>query len=196
MRYVIDTDACEKEGLSLAAVLAGMIILSDIDLEELKLEITKEGILVKKEGEILITATGRDRIHRVLLSSDKTLPPEDQIEALAIKLMEVFPKGKKEGTSVYWKGNKKDTKLRLQKFFKLYGNTYSHEQILDAAKQYVESFNGNYTYMRALKYFIWKDERKTDSEGHMYIEEVSDLASYIENAGQESETSDWDIILK
>ena len=196
MRYVIDTDACEKEGLSLAAVLAGMIILSDIDLEKLKLEITKEGILVKKEGEILITATGRDRVHRVLLSSDKTLPPEDQIETLAIKLMEIFPKGKKEGTSVYWKGNKKDTKLRLQKFFKLYGNTYSHEQILDAAKQYVESFNGNYTYMRALKYFIWKDERKTDSEGHMYIEEVSDLASYIENAGQESETSDWDIILK
>lgn len=196
MRYVIDTDACEKEGLSLAAVLAGMIILSDIDLKELKLEITKEGILVEKEGEILITATGRDRVHRVLLSSDKTLPPEDQIEALAIKLMEIFPKGKKEGTSVYWKGNKKDTKLRLQKFFKLYGSTYSNEQILDAAKQYVESFNGNYTYMRALKYFIWKDERKTDSEGHIYVEEVSDLASYIENAGQESETSDWDIILK
>lgn len=196
MRYVIDTDACEKEGLSLAAVLAGMIILSDIDLKELKLEITKEGILVEKEGEILITATGRDRVHRVLLSSDKTLPPEDQIETLAIKLMEIFPKGKKEGTSVYWKGNKKDTKLRLQKFFKLYGNTYSHEQILDAAKQYVESFNGNYTYMRALKYFIWKDERKTDSDGNIYIEEVSDLASYIENAGQESETSDWDIILK
>lgn len=196
MRYVIDTDACEKEGLSLAAVLAGMIILSDIDLKELKLEITKEGILVEKEGEILITATGRDRVHRVLLSSDKTLPPEDQIETLAIKLMDIFPKGKKEGTSVYWKGNKKDTKLRLQKFFKLYGSTYSNEQILDAAKQYVESFNGNYTYMRALKYFIWKDERKTDSEGHIYVEEVSDLASYIENAGQESETSDWDIILK
>lgn len=196
MRYVIDTDACEKEGLSLAAVLAGMIILSDIDLKELKLEITKEGILVEKEGEILITATGRDRVHRVLLSSDKTLPSEDQIETLAIKLMDIFPKGKKEGTSVYWKGNKKDTKLRLQKFFKLYGSTYSNEQILDAAKQYVESFNGNYTYMRALKYFIWKDERKTDSEGHIYVEEVSDLASYIENAGQESETSDWDIILK
>lgn len=196
MRYVIDTDACEKEGLSLAAVLAGMIILSDIDLKELKLEITKEGILVEKEGEILITATGRDRVHRVLLSSDKTLPSEDQIETLAIKLMDIFPKGKKEGTSVYWKGNKKDTKLRLQKFFKLYGSTYSNEQILDAAKQYVESFNGNYTYMRALKYFIWKDERKTDSEGHIYVEEVSDLASYIENAGQESETFDWDIILK
>lgn len=196
MRYVIDTDACEKEGLSLAAILAGMIILSDIDLKELKLEITKEGILVEKEGEILITATGRDRVHRVLLSSDKTLPSEDQIETLAIKLMDIFPKGKKEGTSVYWKGNKKDTKLRLQKFFKLYGSTYSNEQILDAAKQYVESFNGNYTYMRALKYFIWKDERKTDSEGHIYVEEVSDLASYIENAGQESETSDWDIILK
>ena len=111
--------------------------------------------------------------------------------------MEVFPKGKKEGTSIYWKGNKKDIKLKLQKFFKLYGNAHTDDQIVTAAKQYVASFNGNYSYMRALKYFIWKDERKIDSEGNGYIEEVSDLATYIENAGQEETTSqDWDLTLK
>ena len=38
--------------------------------------------------------------------------------------------------------------------------------------------------MRVLKYFIWKDVRKVDSEGVGYIEETSDLASYIENEGQ------------
>ena len=39
--------------------------------------------------------------------------------------------------------------------------------------------------MRALKYFIWKDEKKVGQDGKKYIEEVSDLASYIENANQE-----------
>lgn len=46
--------------------------------------------------------------------------------------------------------------------------------------------------MRALKYFIWKDEKKMGSDGIKYIEEVSDLASYIENAGQEDDLKrDW-----
>jgi hypothetical protein len=106
--------------------------------------------------------------------------------------MDIFPKGKKEGTSVYWKGNLKDNKLKLQKFFKLYGNAYTDEQIISATKKYVESFNGNYAYMRALKYFIWKDERKVGSDGKTYIEEVSDLASYIENEDHVNTTNhEW-----
>ena len=111
--------------------------------------------------------------------------------------MSIFPSGKKEGTSLYWKGNRKDNKERLQKFFKLYGNKYSDKQIIHAAKKYVESFNGQYAYMRALKYFIWKDEKKMGSDGRKYIEEVSDLASYIENAGQEDDLkSDWTSTLR
>ena len=45
--------------------------------------------------------------------------------------------------------------------------------------------------MRILKYFIWKDERKVDSEGSGYVEEVSDLASWIENEGGDTNGSDW-----
>ena len=35
--------------------------------------------------------------------------------------------------------------------------------------------------MKVSKYFIWKDARKIDSDGKMYVEEVSELATYIEN---------------
>ena len=50
----------------------------------------------------------------------------------------------------------------------------------------MQSFNGDYRYMRLLKYFIWKNDKvKTDSG--VSIEQVSDLASYIENEGQEDE---------
>ena len=50
--------------------------------------------------------------------------------------------------------------------------------------------------MRILKYFIWKDEVKVNAEGKRYIEETSDLASWIENEGQEEElTNNWTTLL-
>ena len=64
-----------------------------------------------------------------------------------------------------------------------------------ATKKYVESFNGNYTYMRVLKYFIWKDEKRVDSDGMGYVNEISDLATYIENNGKEFNT-EWAANLK
>ena len=95
--------------------------------------------------------------------------------------MKIFPEGRKEGSSQYWRGNRKDITLRLKKFFKLYGNKWKDREILDAARRYIESFNGNYSYMRVLKYFIWKDERKMDENGDMYIDPKSDLATLLEN---------------
>lgn len=195
MKYVIDTDVCAREQISLPIVLSVMLVQSGADLEELKEELFAKEVLVRKDNNILITEAWADRISRILLLSDQEVPCESRLDNLAVKLMEIFPKGKKEGTSVYFKGNKKDNKLRLQKFFKLYGNTYTDEQIVEAAKRYVESFNGNYSYMRALKYFIWKDEKKTDGEGKVYVEEVSDLATYIENEG-DSQNKEWELSLR
>lgn len=195
MKYVIDTDVCAREQISLPIVLSVMLVQSGADLEELKEELFAKEVLVRKDNNILVTEAWADRASRILLLSDQEVPCESRLDNLAVKLMEIFPKGKKEGTSVYFKGNKKDNKLRLQKFFKLYGNTYTDEQIVEAAKRYVESFNGNYSYMRALKYFIWKDEKKTDGEGKVYVEEVSDLATYIENEG-DSQNKEWELSLR
>lgn len=195
MKYVIDTDVCIREQISLPIVLSVMLVQSGADLKELKEELFAKEVLVRKDNDILVTEAWADRISRILLLSDQEVPCESRLDNLAVKLMDIFPKGKKEGTSVYFKGNKKDNKLRLQKFFKLYGNTYTDEQIIEAAKRYVESFNGNYSYMRALKYFIWKDEKKTDGEGKVYVEEVSDLATYIENEG-DSQNKEWELSLR
>lgn len=77
---------------------------------------------------------------------------------------------------------------RLKLFFKKYGNEYTDEQIIQATKKYVEGFNGNYTYMRLLKYFIFKEKVGASGE----VEGDSELISYIENAGQTDDLrSDW-----
>jgi hypothetical protein len=194
MNYVINEDICKKKGMDLPSLLAVLLVKTGVNITELFNDLVNKEVLVKdmfSEG-FLVTQRWDSTCSDILLSADTSVPSDEQLLPLVDTLMSIFPSGKKEGTSLYWKGNRKDNKERLQKFFKLYGNKYSDEQIIHAAKKYVESFNGQYTYMRALKYFIWKDEKKMGNDGRKYIEEVSDLASYIENAGQEDDLKrDW-----
>ena len=199
MNYIINEDICKKKGMDLPSLLAVLLVKTGVNITELFNNLIKKEILVRdmfSEG-LLVTQRWDSICSDILLSADKSIPSEERLLPLVDALMQIFPAGKKEGTTLYWKGNRKDNKERLQKFFKLYGNKYSDEQILQAAMKYVESFNGQYAYMRTLKYFIWKDERKINNEGKTYIEEVSDLASYIENAGQEENLKDdWVSTLK
>lgn len=199
MNYIINEDICKKKGMDLPSLLAVLLVKTGVNITELFNNLIKKEILVRdmfSEG-LLVTQRWDSVCSDILLSADKSIPSEERLLPLVDALMQIFPAGKKEGTTLYWKGNRKDNKERLQKFFKLYGNKYSDEQILQAARKYIESFNGQYAYMRTLKYFIWKDERKINNEGKTYIEEVSDLASYIENAGQEENLKDdWVSTLK
>ena len=190
MDITIREEVCKKYNLTLGEVLAILLIKSGSVSEIIKSLENREAVVKSLYDEFLVTQRWDDIVSNILLDSDKLSQPSNRIGDLASKLMEVFPKEKKVGTCHYFRGNLKDNTLRLKKFFKLYGNKYSNEQIIEAANKYVQSFNGDYTYMRILKYFIWKDEKKYNEEGKMYIEETSDLATWIENIGQEDVLND------
>ena len=196
MNIAINDDVCAKYGLSLPELLVILALKSD-KLENTIASLENKGAVVSDvfEGH-LVTQRWDDVASSILLDSDKDRQSPDRIANLAAKLMEIFPKEKKAGTNHYFRGNTKDITLKLKKFFKLYGDKYSDEQVLSAAQAYVSSFNGNYTYMRILKYFIWKDDKKMHEDGKMYIEETSDLASWIENAGSENSNQNWEVELK
>lgn len=196
MKLTIDENACKKVKLSLPEVLMITLVKTGVNIETLLKQMKEKQILIEEHTilgtNLLVTQRWSDLSDRALLSADKSVPDNKRLENLAKSLMEVFPAGKKEGTSQYWKGNLRDNTLRLAKFFKLYGDKYTDEQMIEAAKNYVSSHNGKYQYMRVLKYFIWKDTRKVNSEGEGYIEEVSDLAAFIENAKDEKNLKeDW-----
>lgn len=198
MNISIKESICKKNGLSLEELLAILLIKTGVDIPKLLKSMEDKKMVVKDMfNNYLITQKYDDIACTVLLDSDEDVQPPEKIEELALKLMGVFPKEKKAGTCHYFRGNKKDISLRLKKFFKLYGNKYTDEEIVNAAKNYVSSFNGDYRYMRILKYFIWKDDKKIDADGHMYVDETSDLASLIENSGQkENLNSEWTVNLR
>lgn len=192
MNISIDEKVCQKYNIKSEEVLAVLLIKTGINISKLFQSLEEKQVLVKDIfGEYGVTQRWDDLVCNVILDSDKESKTPEKIEELALELMKVFPKEKKAGTCHYFRGNKKDISLKLKKFFKLYGNQYSNEQIINAAKNYVASFNGNYSYMRILKYFIWKDERKINEEGKAYIEETSDLATWIENEGQSEYNNEY-----
>lgn len=197
MTISINDSICSKYGLKEEELLVLLLIKLGAYIPAILEDLEKSKKIVRDVfGNYLITQKWDDVASSILLDSDKNHQSPERLENLVVKLMEQFPKEKKAGTCHYFRGNKKDNILRLKKFFKLYGK-YTDQQIIDAAKRYVSSFNGNYSYMRVLKYFIWKDDVKTDADGNRYVDEVSDLANWIENAGQEECLSnDWTSILK
>ena len=198
MTISINDEVCYKYGLKEEELLVLLLVKSGVYIPTILDNLEKEGKIIKDMfGNYMITQKWDDITSSVILDSDKEAQPEDKLEDLALKLAAIFPKEKKAGTCHYFRGNRKDNVLKLKKFFKLYGNKYTEEQILKAAKSYVDSFNGNYQYMRILKYFIWKDEVKINAEGKRYVEETSDLASWIENEGQEDNLrNDWTSTLR
>lgn len=197
MKYVIDEEVCKKAHLDIHLLLTILLLNTDTKFEDNLKELIDREIIIEEKTLLgtryLITTRWADTVSGILLDSEKdNVDKFDQrLEALAKVLMEIFPEGKKPGTNNYWKCNRRDVVLKLKKFLKKYGEDYTDEQIIKATKDYVASFNGDYSFMRVLKYFIWKDVRKTDSEGNGFIEEVSDLATFLENAGQANTNDGW-----
>lgn len=193
MKYTIDENVCLHYGMTLSEVLLFILYKLGVPLDEVKKSLVEKEAIIHTNGQTMVTPRWDDIMCNIVLDSEKVKPETEDVklETLAKTLIDIFPKGKKDGTNKYWRSNVKDTKLRLKKFFKLYGDKYTYEQIIEATKDYVQSFNGNYSFMRVLKYFIWKDVRKIDSDGNGYIEEVSDLADYIDNLGQDNTDKDW-----
>lgn len=191
MRYVIDEKICEKYGVSVDELL----YMLHLEVKKnIKLDLDND-FIVTVNGLSRLTDKGNELVRKILLESDSSVPEGNDLDELVIKMQNLFPKGKKEGTKLYWRGNHKEIKTRLQVFFKYFGNKYSYDDIYDATKRYVEYHNGNYSYMRILKYFIMKNITfKTEEKG--FMETVSELATFIENKGQEDTyRSNFDVTL-
>ena len=116
---------------------------------------------------------------------------DERFEALATKVQECFPKQKMmyaNGTAspFYFRCNKTEIKNKLKKFLTIYGDV-SDEDIIDATKRYVASYaSKGYRGMRLAKYFIMKDDRKLMADDEIHVEEISDLATFLENKTEDT----------
>lgn len=199
MTICLSKEGCQKNNVSIGEALLLLSIHNNVDLDIAQKELIKKGYITADRNDLFqqigwrLTNKGTEVIDSVIIDSDKKSEPDERLTQLATRLKEIFPKGKKDGTNYYWADGVALIIRRLKLFFKKYGDTYTDEQIIKAAEKYVRGFNGNYQYMRLLKYFIFKE--KVGAAGE--VEGDSELISYIENAGQEETLrNDWTSTLK
>lgn len=189
--------ACKKHGLLLSEGIALLAISTTT--EDTYKSLVDRGLITKANGTMQslnrkysATEKGIALADELIADSEESIAiKEDGIKELADKLRSIYPEGKMAGTSYYYRCNRADIVRKLKSFFRRYGE-YTPEQIIEATQRYVDSFNGNYTYLRLLKYFIWKDENK-DGE----VLSISQLADWIENKNEaNAANSDWVTQLK
>lgn len=197
MKIEVSDEICKKYNLSIeeALVLIGLKYSS----QEIFQKLNKERFLLdlgssifEEETKYKLSRKANEVLSCILAeSTDVVAKRTTNIEELADKLREIYPNGKIFNTNYYYRCNRQDIINKLKTFFKMYGTKYTDEQIINATQKYVNSFNGNYAYLKLLKYFIWKDERlKGESVQSL-------LADFIENESSEDTTNDdWTIELK
>ena len=198
MKLTIDSEVCEKNGLTLNEFLVLYLTSSKVNINKEIESLVNKGVASRdlfSEGNLIFGSKDKDLVTKIIVDSDKDVQDNTlRLNELAKALQELYPQGKKEGTQYYWRDSTSVIEKKLKALVKKYGNCFTNEQAIAATKKYVDSFNGNYHFMQLLKYFISKNAIKGGE-----VEEQSQLLSYIENMNQadtQQLSIDWDVELR
>lgn len=192
MKLIIDEVLCSKHKMTITEVLLALAVRSSDNLQGELLNMQNREILVNDKGIYKVTQHWSDVLDELLSdSSGASEKTDEQLIKLAKQLREIFPQRKMldrlgRPTPYYYRCNTSEVVRKLKKFFTIFGNIPDSD-IIDATKRYVASFQGDYTGMRLIKYFILKDDVKPSEDGTGHVEQISDLATFLENKDCEEE---------
>ena len=192
MKLTIDQTILEKNNLTLEEFLVLFLSAKEVDIGDISQSLVAKGFADKdlfSSGKLVISDKIKDLISTISIDSDKNVIDKDsEFTELATELREIYPAGRKDGTTYMWRGTTAEVAKKLKTLVVKYGFVINKESVIKATKEYVNSFNGNYRYMQLLKYFILKSVK--DADGNVDIK--SELMSIIENSGQlDAQREDW-----
>lgn len=192
MKLTIDQTILDKNNLTLEEFLVLFLSAREVDIGIISQSLVAKGLADKdllSSGKLVISDKVKDLVSTISIESDKNIIDKDsEFTELATELREIYPAGRKDGTTYMWRGTTAEVAKKLKTLVVKYGYTINREDVLKATKEYVNSFNGNYRYMQLLKYFILKSVR--DADGNVDIK--SELMSLIENSDQiDAQRDDW-----
>jgi hypothetical protein len=199
MKITIDEKVCTKHKMTPVEVLFALAIRSSENPQEELLNMENREIFVRDRNDYKVTQHWSDILDEILADSSGAVEKSDEeLLELAKQMRELYPQGKMKDrygrlTPYYYRCNNSEVVKKLKKFFTIFGDV-DNEEILDATKRYVASFQDNYTGMRLIKYFILKDDVKPSEDGQGHVEQISDLATFLENKESEEDvvnTEEW-----
>lgn len=182
MKITLDEKTCQKNKLTLQEALIATAVSMGNYKSVFDNMINRHVLGIMGQS---VDSKWKDTIKNLIDAED------ERFEALATKVQECFPKQKMmyaNGTAspFYFRCNKTEIKNKLKKFLTIYGEV-ADEDIIDATKRYVASYAPKgYRGMRLAKYFIMKDDRKLMADDEVHVEEISDLATFLENKTEDT----------
>lgn len=189
MKRLIDSDAIKKQGLKESEFYYLLFKNYTSNIEELENSLQQRGFLNFNKK---ITTSGVEILDTILLNSIQPKDIDDNFyEEIAEELKSLYPQGRKPGTNYMWRGTTAEIVRKLKTLTIKYKFKFTKEQAVKATKDYISSFNGNYSYMQLLKYFILKTVR--DADGNVEIK--SEFMSRIENSSQNDEIEWTEVVL-
>ena len=117
MQLSIDERSCSKYKLSPQQVLVALAVKSVEDFKALWKDLLEREVIVKHEGQWMITQRWNDRVDDILMESTGKAEDEGRLLALAKKMREAYPEGKMPGTGYYYRCNNSEIVLKMKRFF-------------------------------------------------------------------------------
>lgn len=196
MKTVLNEKICLKHNLTLQELLVALAVRGG-KVNEVVNNLVSREVIVERNGEYYITQHWNDVVDEILCdSANNGIDLSDErLLALAKRVQECFPIMKMRNaygqeTPFYYRCNKTEIKNKLKKFLTVYGDV-PDDDIVDATQRYVATYaSKGYVGMRLAKYFIIKEDRKLHADEEIHVEEISDLATFLENKTDEEETAD------
>lgn len=192
MRLTIDQFILDKHDLTVEEFMVLYLSANSVNIKTCMDSLVAKGLADKNlfsNGSIVVSDKVKELVSTIAIDSDKNVIDKDaEFIELANELRELYPAGRKEGTTYMWRGTTAEIAKKLKTLVVKYKYSFTREQVIRATKEYVSSFNGNYKKMRLLKYFILKSEKDADDN----VNVISELMTLIENEGQiDAQRDDW-----
>lgn len=189
MKLNIDEKKCNAQELTIWETMILFAIKAG-HFEKDVGNLLKKEVLKKDKGKFLISPDWKEKVNNLFIKCGGNVDATKiRCAELAEKMQKAYVQGRQAGTVYYYPCNKSEITNKLIRFFANYGD-YTDAEILNAEERYINSFDGDYRYLPLLKYFISKVKPIADEDGQVHNTEVSDLATYLENADTESNNID------
>ena len=184
MKIVIDTNDLDKFNLTIReSILLYAIKYPELDFNEndaiYKTLENKKFIKIDEKGKIVLRNRAEEFFNGI---------KSDVYTKVSTRTINQIIKERLHEFRSLWKGlapgsmgSKKSCEEKLSRWIKE-NPEYSFDDILQAAKNYINSLGGNYKYLQRADYFIFKKEGK---------EESSRLSAFIEEVHLELPNADW-----
>lgn len=163
MKFTIDTEEIKKQNIPLELVFYLLPLYCRCYNTDTGKQMAETENLVTQtfKGDV-INNNGLRMIQDLIIRSAKPQTrPDSEYEDIAKALIDIYPKGLKHASGVYWTGSVPYIIQKL-KILEYKANIHiDKDKAVKATKEYISSFS-DYNFMQILPYFILKSHRNND----------------------------------